>query len=543
MKQRATRLLALLMVLVLSVCAVGCGAGRTSQGSEDEHQRFMEFSEELFRSELLENTINLHYTLAYPEKYGIEDYKVALPTVSMDSEEESYAGVREILEALEDIDYKLLPEDDRLTYDVLEEYLKTSLEGEGFYYFYEPFSPVMGFQANLSITLAEYAFRQERDVQDYLKLLELLPAYVDSLITLEKTRSKMGYAMPDSAIDDVFDSIQEFLNSGEDNIFLTSFEERLGKLDGLSDAKKTEYAEKNRAILKEQIIPSYKKIGHCLKEVRGTAENTGGLCHTEGGSDYYAYLLKSMVGSGHTPEEMLALVEDQIQQDMTEMFMIMSGSPELLEGFDGTIQEDRTPEEILEYLKEAMKDEYPELPVEASYQIKYVPKYMEEGTSPAFYLTPPYDLPGENTIYINNSSTDESSLFSTLAHEGYPGHLYQTVYASAAFSNPIRNLLSYLGYAEGWGFYVEHESYAMNDKLTSQSEDLARLHRLNSSVGIAVHALVDLKIHYEGCSPEEIRTLLASYFGDLGEEAVRELYDLIVSEPAYYLKYYGGYHG
>ena len=223
MKQRATRLLALLMVLVLSVCAVGCGAGRTSQGSEDEHQRFMEFSEELFRSELLENTINLHYTLAYPEKYGIEDYKVALPTVSMDSEEESYAGVREIFEALEDIDYKLLPEDDRLTYDVLEEYLKTSLEGEGFYYFYEPFSPVMGFQANLSITLAEYAFRQERDVQDYLKLLELLPAYVDSLITLEKTRSKMGYAMPDSAIDDVFDSIQEFLNSGEDNIFLTSF--------------------------------------------------------------------------------------------------------------------------------------------------------------------------------------------------------------------------------------------------------------------------------------------------------------------------------
>ncbi len=541
MQKRVTRLLALLMAVVLSLCPLGCSTGRTPQASEDEHQRFTEFSEELFRSELLENTINLHYTLAYPEKYGIKDYDVVLPVVSADSEKESYASVREVLGELEDIEYKLLPDDDRLTYDVLKEYLETSLEGEDFYYFYEPFSPIMGFQSNLSITLAEYTFRREQDVQDYLALLELLPAYADSLVTLEKTRSKMGYAMPDSTIDDVFDSVQEFLNSGEDNIFLTSFEERLEKLEDLSEAKKSEYVEKNREILEKQILPSYKKIGRCLQEVRGTAENVQGLCHTEGGDEYYAHLLKSMVGSGHTPEEMLALVEDQIQQDMTEMFMIMSSSPELLENFDGTIPEDRAPEEILEYLKEAMKDEYPELPVEAAYQIKYVPEYMEESTSPAFYMTPPYDLPGENTIYINNSSTDASSLFSTLAHEGYPGHLYQMVYASATFSNPIRNLLSYLGYSEGWGLYVEHESYAMNDELTSQSEDLARLHRLNSSVSIAVHALIDLKIHYEGCSPEEIRALLTTYFGDLGEEAVRELYDLIVSEPAYYLKYYGGY--
>ena len=399
----------------------------------------------------------------------------------------------------------------------------------------------MGFQSNLSITLAEYSFRRERDVQDYLELLTLIPDYVDSLIALEKARSKMGYAMPDSTIDDVFESVQEFLNSGENNIFLTSFEERLAGLSDLSDSKKAEYIQQNQTILKEQIIPSYKKIGRCLQEVRGTGTNVQGLCHTDGGNDYYAYLLKSMVGSGHTPEEMLALVEDQIQKDLTEMMMIMSASPELIESFDGSIPEDRTPEEILEYLAEAMKEDYPELPVNASYQIKYVPKYMEASTSPAFYMTPPFDLPEENTIYINNSQTDESSLFSTLAHEGYPGHLYQMVYAHATFSNPLRSLLSYLGYSEGWGLYVEHESYAMNDKLTTQSENIARLHRLNSSISIAVHALIDLKIHYEGYTPEEVRGLLFSYFGDLGEESVQELYDLIVSEPAYYLKYYGGY--
>lgn len=543
MKKRNPRLSALLMAVILLICSLGgCGgAGRVQPADNEEHQKFTEFSEELFCSELLASTINLHYTLAYPENHGITDYEVLLPIVSVDSEEEDFADTRDVLEELQSFDYKRLPADDRLTYDVLEEYLETSLEGEDFYYFYEPFSPVMGFQANFSITLAEYSFRREQDVQDYLKLLELVPAYVDSLITLEKTRSKMGYAMPDGTIDDVFESVQEFITAGENNIFLTSFEERLDGLTDLSDSKKAEYIRQNEELLNGQILPAYKKIGRCLQEVRGTAKNVQGLCHTEGGSDYYAYLLKSMVGSGHTPEEMLALVEDQIQQDMMEMFAIMSESPELLESFDGTIPEDRTPEEILDYLKEAMKDDYPELPVEASYQIKYVPEYMEESTSPAFYMTPPYDLPNENTIYINNSSTDESSLFSTLAHEGYPGHLYQMVYASATFSNPIRSLLSYLGYSEGWGLYVEHESYAMNDKLTAQSENMAKLCRLNSSVSIAVHALVDLKIHYEGCTPEEIRTLITGYFGDLGEEAIQELYDMIVSEPAYYLKYYGGY--
>ena len=186
MKKRSTRLLALLLAAVLSVCTLSCVTGQAPQAAKDEHERFTEFSEELFRSELLGNTINLHYTLAYPEERGIDKYDIVLPTVSADSEKENYADTRDVLAQLKDIDYKLLPEDDRLTYDVLEEYLETALEGEDFYYFYEPFSPIMGFQSNFSITLAEYTFRRERDVQDYLAILELMPAYVDSLITLEK---------------------------------------------------------------------------------------------------------------------------------------------------------------------------------------------------------------------------------------------------------------------------------------------------------------------------------------------------------------------
>ena len=75
-------------------------------------------------------------------------------------------------------------------------------------------------------------------------------------------------------------------------------------------------------------------------------------------------------------------------------------------------------------------------------------------------MIPPIDNSGENVIYINPGHiSDDLTLFTTLAHEGYPGHLYQTVYYSATKHPPIRDLLSFGGYTEGWATYCEMLSY------------------------------------------------------------------------------------
>ncbi len=44
-------------------------------------------------------------------------------------------------------------------------------------------------------------------------------------------------------------------------------------------------------------------------------------------------------------------------------------------------------------------------------------------------LVPAIDFYKENVIYVNKAQTAE--LYPTLAHEGYPGHLYQNVYYAA----------------------------------------------------------------------------------------------------------------
>ena len=204
---------------------------------------------------------------------------------------------KEVLEELQGFDRDALDEERRLTYDVLLDYLKTSREGSGFYDFQEPFSPIMGEQSNLPVVFAEYALRSEQDVTDYLALLEQVPDYISSLILLEEERAKKGLGMPDSSVDEVVSGIEEFLSSGEENIFLTSFTERLKDVEGLSNEKKQEYEEQNHELVTNEVLPAFQKIIRCLQDTRGSAENTEGLCYTENGAEYYEYLIRSMTGS------------------------------------------------------------------------------------------------------------------------------------------------------------------------------------------------------------------------------------------------------
>lgn len=54
---------------------------------------------------------------------------------------------------------------------------------------------------------------------------------------------------------------------------------------------------------------------------------------------------------------------------------------------------------------------------------------MEDQFSPAAYLVPPIDDASENTIIINLKTMEEDTrLLDTIAHEGYPGHMYHYIY-------------------------------------------------------------------------------------------------------------------
>ena len=162
---------------------------------------------------------------------------------------------------------------------------------------------------------------------------------------------------------------------------------------------------------------------------------------------------------------------------------------------------------------------------------------MEEFLSPAFYQTPPMDTGAPNVIYINHGrQISNLELFTTLAHEGFPGHLYQTVYFGRQSPSHIRYLIDYSGYVEGWATYAENMSYTW----TGLDDNLARCLQLNQDITLALYGRIDLGIHYEGWTTDDVTEFLSDYGLD-EDETVHSVYRAIVSDPASYLPYCIGY--
>ena len=183
--------------------------------------------------------------------------------------------------------------------------------------------------------------------------------------------------------------------------------------------------------------------------------------------------------------------------------------------------------------------------------VRTVSESLQSYTSPAFYLTPPLDALSENVIYINPASTRTGlELYTTLAHEGYPGHLYQTVYSrlyeNSITDNPVRGVLSFSGFVEGWAYYVENLSYGYAAEVLLENggseadQVLVQLLCLERNLQINLYCLLDLSIHYYGADQEDVFRSLAA-FGISDTATADAIYDYIRREPTTYLKYYLSY--
>ena len=155
-----------------------------------------------------------------------------------------------------------------------------------------------------------------------------------------------------------------------------------------------------------------------------------------------------------------------------------------------------------------------------------------------------------NVIYINEKNSPGGlELYTTLAHEGYPGHLYQTVYSNRSFlsqgENKVRQLLWYGGYQEGWALYVEFLSFdyasaLLEENGRSQDALCVQLEKHNRSLQLCLYSLLDIMIHDQGASFRQVAEVLEN-FGITQVSSIKAIYAYIAEEPCNYLKYYLGY--
>ena len=521
-------------IRVFSVIAGTIGilllSGCQSETSAGQNRQFRQFTKQLFCQELSSNTISLHYTLKNPKEYGIRENEVTFGTFPTDNKN-LLASVENLEEVLKTFDYNKLSVENSLTYDVLKCYLNMTERDADYILYDEPMGLVSGVQTQLPVILSEYPFYEQSDVDTYLQLMKTTPEYFASLLKFEQKKSKAGLFMSDKMAEQVIEQCKAFRDMGENNYLYSTFAERVCTVTSLSDKQKSDYIQKNARMMKAYVLPAYDNLICTIEKLKGSGKNEQGLCYLPKGKDYYEQVVEASTGSTRSVEEIRDMTRRQMTEDLEAMERVMQNSER-----EVNAAVPQNPVSILQDLQTKILISFPKLP-DTTYEVKYVPKAMQEHLSPAFYMIPAIDAYNENVIYVNEAQIGNTmTLFTTLAHEGYPGHLYQTVYFANTNPDPIRTILNFGGYVEGWATYAEMCSYY----LAPLTKDQATLLQKNSSIVLGLYTLADIGIHYDGWSREDAIAFYKKYgIGD--EDNVNRIYDLILGSPGNYLKYYVGY--
>jgi uncharacterized protein (DUF885 family) len=565
----------------------------------NEDTSFKRYTRNLFCQEVSSNTITLHYTLKDPSAYDITDVPVTFGSFSSNIEA-ICAASENALSLLHSFHSDCLSSDNALTYQVLDEYLELSMDEGNYTLYNEPLAPMTGTQAQLPVLLSEYQFYGQNDVDTYLTLLTQTPAYFDSLLAFEQAKSDAGLFMPSYSADAIVEECQSFVAMGEQNYLIDSFDDRLEQLelrddletdykkqnedyiknyvfsayntlaDGITELRDTgqndqglcyfpegkDYYEilvaaetgssRNVQELQEltlkQISEDMTALQTTLANITSSNDSSGSSTSGSDSSGNDSFGNDSSDNDSFGNDSYGSSASDSDSSGSSASGNDTSGSSASSSGSSGSSSlssitlADSNPSSILATLATQISGDFPALPAVHT-TVKYVQESMEEYLSPAFYMIPPLDDNNENIIYINAGHiSSDMSLFTTLAHEGYPGHLYQTVYYENQSHDPIRSLLNFGGYTEGWATYSEMLSYYYAPIEKSQALVLQK----NASIILGLYALADMGIHYDGWSLTDTISFFSTY-GITDADTIQSIYKLIIADPANYLKYYIGY--
>lgn len=549
------------LVIVLSATIIGTHftypvineSYQTSLLSKMEHAKnFEEFCNSLFCYEITSDTVTTAYTVENPAAYDIPSLIPDLTSFSYKSYQNSFQSSdytnNLITRTLNSFDSSSLSDKEQLTYNLLKNTLSLNSKLNNYPYYSELLGSSTGIQASLPITLGEYPLHSKNDIQTYFQLIKQVPDYFNDVIEYENERESLHLLSKECIYPGTFQSLSTILEGlkGEDNAFIDTFNERIQQIPELTKKQQNAYMNKNKHYVETYIIPAYESLYDYLAAKSPSKmtpdENTSyGLSNLPQGKDYYTLLVKQSTGSSKTPEELITLTENTLKDAIGNVVNTAMENPDLYTYYCNNEAKSyyENPQSILEALSLLMRTDYPALSTTPDYEIKNVSDSLATSSSPAFYMIPPIDNTKGETIYINPlfTNTENGNLFTTLAHEGFPGHLYQTVYFNNTNPNPIRQILNYPGFVEGWATYVELNSYQYME-YPSSMESLCKLYQGDTIISLAISSRIDLGVNYENWTLSDVK----KFFEDNGFNSyyANNLYTYVVESPANYLSYFIG---
>ena len=535
--------LLLSVVLFASTFLIGCQSPEEQRRLAQEN--FDAYMETLFQDSVTGDFLSARFQLKDLASYGADELEVSLgdppgETVFADYRESLSGNLKE----LQRFNYEALREDQQETYEILKAYweFETEVSDSRFDYMQNIFSPSKGLIANFSTNFIEYPFYTEKDFQDCITLANQTKAYFEGMLLYLERQKDAGYFMADAVADEVIEQCRLFVEDPDNNALVVSFRSRIGDFEGISDEKKQTYIQEFEAAVKSNVIPAYTLVMETLEEWKGSGSNQEGLYYYENGKEYYEALVQQAIGTDISVKELKSQLEQQLQDTLDEYMQLVQQDPQVFDRLDDLSSGYDDFDDMLEGLWDAMQADFPAIK-EVDYEVQAMDPSLAKNGNAAYYLIPPLDAETTNRIKVNMTEFSQNSkdigslsVFTTVAHEGFPGHMYMNNYIRQQNLPKIRQSLSFLGYSEGYATYVEKMAY-----FYSQCTDEIALQLLvkNDILTFSAVMLCDIGIHYEGWSREDMTLYLAQLGFD--PEQLDPLYTQLLGDPALFMPYYGGY--
>ena len=521
-------------------------------------EEFEQFMSELLIAIFEGDQMSVNFFFNNPENFGLEHYEAGLPEAYFGDYEESLAEIKAILTEMEAFDQAKLSAEQKDTYEIMYRYFEyiSSITEEMNYMTNGYLGSYLGYQCNIPLELAEYKFRNEQDIQDWIDYCTSAEEAFKTYFKFTEKQAEMGYAMPDFVIDKVISQCEEFVAVKDDNYLVGIFNDKIDEVTFLTEEQKNTYKAAAKEAITGPLTNAYAYIQENMPSLKGKATIYGGIGMYEGGKEYYNLMLQDTLGyKDLTGDEAIEYVESKLSAVERSMSMVISKWNRLANTNPGEYYKfytavtegtpffsELSPEELLELFAEKSAAFVPDLGMEINTTVKLVPESLQNNFSPAAYFVSPLDETKNESIYLNPLYIDDKNyIFTTLAHEGYPGHLYQRVYTKGLGLNPIRSVVRNSGYTEGWATYVEIKSYDFVDNYNSEGLKLAiEYMKYNQMYNGILNARLDLAISYEGLNINQFTELLNKLLGDnsYSPETAKPFFEQLIEVPTNTMKYF-----
>lgn len=532
------KIISVVLGLLMVLNVAGCTQEETKTTATKKAKDFDAYIEKMPSLLMSDDDMNLEFTFQNPGNYGFKEKLLNLPYSDEKDYKESKKECKKILKELKSFDYDELSKSQKLTYDILVDYLQRNAYQYDYYDLDNSYlGSFISFQAQLPLLLSEYTFERQNDLDSYFHILETAEETFLKYAEVEKNRQDKNSGLAKNILDKTIEQCQNYTRE-DDNYLIDRINQRIDQIDFLNDEEKAAAKQKNHELVSVNLKNAYKSLEEQLKTITPTNSENKGLYFSPNGKEYYEAMLQGRVGTDMTVKEVKKYLENKKNELFKEAMTLMTSNPELAEmtGFSDLVYSDFTSvEQTLDYLKTVIPEDFPKID-NLNYEIITVPDAWKDNFSPAAYLQGKIDAPIDTPelIYINGEYSQ--TLFDTIEHEGYPGHMYQHTYFKQQKNIPtVRYLIDYNGYSEGWATYVEWNGYKY---APVEDKSLLEFKSLNDRLTAVFIALMDIGIHYDGWDYDDYLDYWKNNFGEADEEVMLEQYNLFIETPTNYLQYY-----